>query len=464
MNYILAIVVQIVLIALNAVFAGTEIAVISVNEAKLKKLAEEGNKKAKRLLSLTKDQSKVLSTIQVAITLAGLLGSAFAADSFAEPLANAIINGAGIAPDSTGASAISILCMILLTIILAFFNIVFGEIIPKRIAMRRSEKMALGMSGLLKLVSVLFAPFVWLLTVTSNGILRIGGIKPGEEDNPVTEEEIVLMAEAGSEAGHIAESETELIQNVFDFKDKTAGESCTHRKDVIAVFTEESDKEWEKTIYGTRHGYYPVCGEDIDEVVGMLDTREYFRLKDKSRENVMKKAVRPVFFVHESMPANTLFFKMQKAREHVAIVLDEFGGMDGIITIRDLLELLVGDMTDKDETDEYTIAKTQDGGWEFNGLVPIEEAEEKTDITFNEEYKEGCETVSGYVCNVLGYVPADGASAQASDGKFNIAVTKVEKHRITGVVFTPEKSDIDEKENMDYNKGDDGEKADKEDK
>ena len=178
----------------------------------------------------------------------------------------------------------------------------------------------------------------------------------------------------------------------------------------------------------------------------------------------MKKAVRPVFFVHESMPANTLFFKMQKAREHVAIVLDEFGGMDGIITIRDLLELLVGDMTDKDETDEYTIAKTQDGGWEFNGLVPIEEAEEKTDITFNEEYKEGCETVSGYVCNVLGYVPADGASAQVSDGKFNIAVTKVEKHRITGVVFTPEKSDIDEKENMDYNKGDDGEKAEKEDK
>ena len=152
------------------------------------------------------------------------------------------------------------------------------------------------------------------------------------------------------------------------------------------------------------------------------------------------------------------------AGEHVAIVLDEFGGTDGIITIRDLLELLVGEMTDKDETDEYTIAKTQDGGWEFNGLVPIEEAEEKTDITFNEEYKEGCETVSGYVCNVLGYVPADGASAQASDGKFNIAVTKVEKHRITGVVFTPEKSDIDEKENMDYNKGDDGEKAEKEDK
>ena len=452
MPYVLAVFVQIVLIALNAIFAGTEIAVISVNEAKLKKLAEEGNKRAKRLLSLTKDQSKVLSTIQVAITLAGLLGSAFAADSFAEPLANAIVNGAGIAPDSTGASAIHILCMILLTIVLAFFNIVFGEIIPKRIAMRKSEKMALGMSGLLKVVSVLFAPFVWLLTVTSNGILRMIGIKPDDEDNPVTEEEIVLMAEAGSEAGHIAESETELIQNVFDFKDKTAGEACTHRKDVIAVFAGDSDKEWEETIYGTRHGYYPVCGEDMDEVVGMLDTRDYFRLQDRSRENVMKKAVHPVFFVHESMPANTLFYKMQNAREHVAIVLDEFGGTDGIITIRDLLELLVGEMTDKDEKDEFGVKQLEDGGWELIGLVPIEEAEEKTGITFPEENKEDCETVSGYVCNVLGYIPDDGTTASARDGNIVIDVTKVEQHRITGVVLhLEEKKPIDEEEKKDYN-------------
>ena len=446
---LIAALVQILLIALNAVFAGAEIAVISVNETKMKKMAEEGDKRAKRLLSLTTDQSKVLSTIQVAITLAGLLGSAFAADSFAEPLAQAII-GLGVT-SAGGQSAINILCVILITIILAFFNIVFGEIIPKRVAMSRAEKMALGISGVLKAVSVVFAPFVWLVTVTSNGILRLFGIKPGEEDNPVTEEEIVLMAEAGSEAGHIAESEAELVQNVFDFKDRTAGEACTHRKDVVAVFTGETDKEWEETIYGTRHGYYPVCGEDMDEVVGMLDTRVYFRMQDKSRENVMKQAVRPVFFVHESMPANTLFFKMQKAREHVAIVLDEFGGMDGIITIRDLLELLVGDMTDKDEQDEYSV-KQIEGGWELSGLVPIEEAEEKTGITFNEEYKEGCETVSGYVCNVLGYVPADGNTAQAQDGDIKIEVTKVEQHRIVGVILRQEKSSVVKKENSEYNK------------
>ena len=454
---LIAAVVQILLIALNAVFAGAEIAVISVNETKMKKMAEEGDKRAKRLLSLTTDQSKVLSTIQVAITLAGLLGSAFAADSFAEPLAQAII-GLGVT-SAGGQSAINILCVILITIILAFFNIVFGEIIPKRVAMRRAEKMALGISDVLKAVSVVFAPFVWLLTVTSNGILRLFGIKPGEEDNPVTEEEIVLMAEAGSEAGHIAESEAELVQNVFDFKDKTAGEACTHRKDVVAVFTGETDKEWKETIYGTRHGYYPVCGEDMDEVVGMLDTRVYFRMQDKSRENVMKQAVRPVFFVHESMPANTLFFKMQKAREHVAIVLDEFGGMDGIITIRDLLELLVGDMTDKDEQDEYSVKRIE-GGWELSGLVPIEEAEEKTGITFNEEYKEGCETVSGYVCNVLGYVPADGNTAQAQDGDIKIEVTKVEQHRIVGVILRQEKSSVDEKENSEYNKEGQGKDAD----
>ena len=166
-----------------------------------------------------------------------------------------------------------------------------------------------------------------------------------------------------------------------------------------------------------------------------------------------------MFFVHESMPANTLFFKMQKAREHVAIVLDEFGGMDGIITIRDLLELLVGDMTDKDEQDEYSV-KQIEGGWELSGLVPIEEAEEKTGITFNEEYKEGCETVSGYVCNVLGYVPADGNTAQAQDGDIKIEVTKVEQHRIVGVILRQEKSGVDEKENSEYNKEGQGKDAD----
>ena len=332
-----AIVLQIVLIFLNAVFAAAEIAVISFNENKLKKLADDGNKKAKRLISLTSHPTKFLSTIQVAITLAGLLGSAFAADFFAEPLAQAIINAAGI-ESSAGITAINTVCVIFITIVLAFFNITFGELVPKRVAMKWAEKYSLGISGVLKVVSVVFTPLVWLLTVSSNAVLRIFGIKKDEDDNTVTEEDIVLMAEAGSEKGQIDEKESELIQNVFDFKDNTAGEVCTHRKDVDIVFTGENDSKWEKTVYGSRHIYYPVCGKDADDVLGILNTKIYFRLKDKSRKNVMEKAVQQAVFVPENMPANELFYRMKDTKEHVMIVLDEYGGMSGIVTINDLLD------------------------------------------------------------------------------------------------------------------------------
>ena len=227
--------------------------------------------------------------------------------------------------------------------------------------------------------------------------------------------------------------------------DRDVAQFLRKSKKPVIVAVNKLDNNEEERIYD----FYEL---GMDEVVGMLDTRDYFRLQDRSRENVMKKAVHPVFFVHESMPANTLFYKMQNAREHVAIVLDEFGGTDGIITIRDLLELLVGEMTDKDEKDEFGVKQLEDGGWELTGLVPIEEAEEKTGITFPEENKEDCETVSGYVCNVLGYIPDDGATASARDGNIVIDVTKVEQHRITGVVLhLEEKKPIDEEEKKDYN-------------
>ena len=374
-----AIVLQIVLIVLNAVFAAAEIAVISFNENKLKKLADDGNKKAKRLISLTSHPTKFLSTIQVAITLAGLLGSAFAADFFAEPLAQAIINAAGI-ESSAGITAINTVCVIFITIVLAFFNITFGELVPKRVAMKWAEKYSLGISGVLKVVSVVFTPLVWLLTVSSNAVLRIFGIKKDEDDNTVTEEDIVLMAEAGSEKGQIDEKESELIQNVFDFKDNTAGEVCTHRKDVDIVFTHENDSKWEKTVYGSRHIYYPVCGKDADDVLGILNTKIYFRLKDKSRKNVMEKAVQQAVFVPENMPANELFYRMKDTKEHVMIVLDEYGGMSGIVTINDLLELLVGDMADKDEKSEYSIEKIADDKWHIIGLAPMEKVEEALDM------------------------------------------------------------------------------------
>ena len=416
-----AIILQFVLIFLNAVFASAEIAVISTNETKLQKMAERGDKRAKRLVKMTSQPARFLSTIQVAITLAGFLGSAFAADNFAGPLTNVLVK-AGLPLPS---SVINSICVILITLILAYFNIVLGELVPKRIAMKRAEKTALGISGVLRFVSVIFAPIVWLLTASTNGLLRLFGINPGEDEEEVTEEEIMMMAEAGSEKGSIDSEENELIKNIFEFKEQTVGEVCTHRKDTDLLFLSESDEEWAARIASTRHTYYPICGKGIDDIAGVLSTKDYFRLDDKSRENVMKKAVSAAVFVTENTPANTLFYKMKISREYFAVVVDEYGGMSGIVTMHDLLELLVGDLTEKDDKEEYEISRLSETEWEITGLAPIDKVEASLGVKLPEEESEHFETFGGYVCGMMGTLPEDGASFELSTEQMNVRVLSV---------------------------------------
>ena len=423
----LALILQVVLIFLNAIFASAEIAVISANPTKMEKLAEDGNKRAKRICRLTKNSSKFLSTIQVAITLASLLGSAFAADSFAGPLAAAIVG-----ETSPHFGTVSTVCMIAITLILSYFSIVFGELIPKRIAMRNPEKLSLFLSGILTFVSYAFAPFVWLLTVSANGILRMFGIKPEDGGEEVSEEEIMLMAEAGSEKGSIDEKENQFIQNIFEFKENDVGDVCTHRKDVDFLFERDDPEMWEDTIKQSNHTYYPVCGKDIDDVIGVLNTKIYFRLDDKSRENVREYAIMPPVFISETMPADDLFYRMKTTREYFAIVLDEYGGINGIVTLHDLLELLVGDLHEKGEAPEYEIKKIDDETWEVTGLAPFDEVIEAMEIKLPEEElaEDDYETFGGYVCEMLGAVPDDGATAECENDYVKVQVLNVNEHRI----------------------------------
>lgn len=436
-----AIILQFVLIFLNAVFASAEIAVISTNETKLQKMAERGDKRAKRLVKMTSQPARFLSTIQVAITLAGFLGSAFAADNFAGPLTNVLVKSGLPLP----ASVINSICVILITLILAYFNIVLGELVPKRIAMKRAEKTALGISGVLRFVSVIFAPIVWLLTASTNGLLRLFGINPGEDEEEVTEEEIMMMAEAGSEKGSIDSEENELIKNIFEFKEQTVGEVCTHRKDTDLLFLSESDEEWAARIASTRHTYYPICGKGIDDIAGVLSTKDYFRLDDKSRENVMKKAVSAAVFVTENTPANTLFYKMKISREYFAVVVDEYGGMSGIVTMHDLLELLVGDLTEKDDKEEYEISRLSETEWEITGLAPIDKVEASLGVKLPEEESEHFETFGGYVCGMMGTLPEDGASFELSTEQMNVRVLNVEDRCIKRVIVTLPERKAEEK-------------------
>ena len=336
-NILWQILLQVLLIGLNAIFACAEIAVLSVNETKLERMAADGNRKAARLRKLTVQPARFLATIQVAITLSGFLGSAFAADNFSELLVNWLVDLGVKVPVKT----LDTVSVILITIILSYFTLIFGELVPKRLAMKKPEQLSLAMSGLISTISKFFAPLVWLLTVSVNGVLRLLHIDPDGNEDEVSEEEIRMMVDAGGERGAIDREEQNFIQNVFEFDDLTADEIATHRTDVDLLWLDETPEQWAETIRGSRHSMYPMCQESVDQVVGVLNTKDYFRLTDHSREAILAQAVKPAYFVPETVKADVLFRNMKSRRIRFAVVLDEYGGLSGIVTITDLLEQLV---------------------------------------------------------------------------------------------------------------------------
>lgn len=393
--------VQVILIALNAVFASAEIAVLSVNDAKLERMAAQGDKKARRLQRLTAEPARFLSTIQIAITLSGFLGSAFAADGFSEPLVEWAISLGATLPRKT----LEKTAVIIITLILSYFTLIFGELVPKRIAMKKSESLALALSGLLSGISAVFKPIVWLLSVSTNGVLRLCGIDPHEDDEAVSEEEIRIMVDEGGEKGTIDREEQKLIRNVFEFDDLTAGEIATHRTDVDILLTEDDDESWASEIHDSRHTLYPVCDGSHDNVIGIVNAKDYFRLDDKRRENVMSRAMSEPYFVPESIKADVLFKNMKRERRKMAVVLDEYGGMAGIITLNDLVGELVGDFEDIEDEHEG-IESLGDGRFILRGNIALRELEDVTGISFDTE---DSDTFTGVAFEAMGMVLGDGA-------------------------------------------------------
>lgn len=425
-----AVILQVVLIALNAVFASAEIAVISMNETKLKKMAEDGNKKAVKLSKLTEQPARFLSTIQVAITMAGLLGSAFAAENFAGPVVEVLVNLGIHAPEKVMRSVV----VLLITVILAYFNLVFGELVPKRIAMKKTEALALGMAGMLYGVSKIFAPLVFLLTISTNCVLRLIGIDPEEQEEQVSEEEIRMLLTTGNEQGNIDAQETEMIQNVFEFDDISVLELCTHRLDVVYLSLEDDDSQWEETIHESRHTFFPVCGESIDDIRGVLNTKDYFRMRGKSREYIMEHAVDQINLVPETMKANLLFQNMQKSRNYFAAVIDEYGGISGIITLHDLMEALVGELYETEETPApLAVEKIGENIWKIRGYADLEDVADALDMKLPTDTYD---TFSGFICGLIGKVPRNGDQFTCSYESLEIQVHTVENHRVMETTVT----------------------------
>ncbi|MBQ6787765.1 MAG: HlyC/CorC family transporter [Lachnospiraceae bacterium] len=421
---------QVVLIMLNAIFACAEIAVISMNDNKLAKMAADGDKRAIRLEKLTNQPARFLATIQVAITLSGFLGSAFAAENFSGVLVDWII-GLGV---TVPAKVLDSIAVVFITIVLSYFTLVFGELVPKQVAMRKAEPLALGLSSLISGIATIFAPLVSFLTFSTNSVLRILGIDPNAEEESVSEEEIRMMVDVGSEKGTIDHEEKEFIQNVFEFDDLSADEIITHRTDVVMLDMNDSMDSWKETIYANRHTLYPVCDGTADKIIGILNSKDYFRMEDKTRENIMANAVKPAYFVPDTVKADTLFRNMKKGHHVLAVVLDEYGGMSGIITMNDLVEQLVGDLGDAlEDMETVPILKLDENKWEIQGTALLEEISTVLGVSLcGEEY----DTFNGYILHELGSIPEDGAVVEVETAGLHISAARIENHQVeTAIVY-----------------------------
>lgn len=416
---------QLVLIAVNALFAATEIAVISLNETKVRRMAEGGDRKAAKMLRMVTEPTGFLSTIQICITLAGFLGSAFAADNFSDKLVNWLINDcevSGVSP-----SALDTISVIIITLVLSYFTLVLGELVPKRIAMKRSESIARAVSGLMIAMTAALRPIIWLLTVSTNGVLRLCGIDPEDNAEEVSEEEIIMMLDEGEEAGSIESGEKELIKNVFSLNDTTAEDIMVHRSQVAFLKRDDARTTLLNEIAESGYSRFPVYGENIDDIVGILYAKTYLTAQSRGERCEMKDFLMPPRFVHASTHINRILLDMQREHAHMAVVVDDYGGVIGIITLEDILEELVGEIWDESDEVIENIRERSDGSYDINGSTRLSDMCESIGCSIDSE----ADTVGGWVTEMLGGIPESGESFEC--GGMHVTVESTDKRRVLKV-------------------------------
>lgn len=420
-------VLQIILIILNAIFSNAEISIIAMNDAKIKQMAEDGDKRAQKAAMLIEQPAKFLETIQVAVTFAQLISGAFVAVYFGEILKDILMKKIAVWNVSLSEQTVLALMIIVTAILLTYINLLFGEILPKRVAMSKSEDIDLKTAGVLFFFAKIFTPLAALLGLSSNLFLRLIGINPEEEQEVVTEEEIRMMLAEGKEQGTIQNEESKLIQNVFEFNDTTAEQVSTRRRDLVCLNLEDTAEEWEKTIRECRFSHFPIIDSNQEDVVGILDTKDYFRSEDKSKNYVMEHAVDKPYFVPENMKANILFANMKQTRIYFAVVLDEYGGMSGIVTLHDLVEALVGELEEEEmPAKPEDIEKMAESVWKIQGCAQLDEVSEALGVEFPEVF----DTFSGFVWDAIGRVPAEGEKFSLEANGLRIDVKNIKNHMV----------------------------------
>ncbi len=412
-----------ILILINAFFSATEIAVITLNDNKVRKDAEEGNQIAGKLLRLIEEPGSFLATIQVGVTLAGFLSSAFAADIFADRLYQAI---------NVDLPIVKTASVIVITIILAYFSLVFGELVPKRIAQHNPEKLANAVAGIITMLRKVMKPFVFLLNGSTNLVLRLLHIDPTVTSRIVTEEEIRMMIDVGREAGNIHEEEKEMINKIFEFNDKEVSEIMTHRTGIVSLDVEADYDEVLELAVHEKYTRIPVYEDNVDNIIGVLHIKDllYHAAEGFDGPFSLRQMIRPPVFVPESKNIDELFRDMQRDHTQMAIAIDEYGGTAGIVTIEDLLEEIVGNIQDEYDEEELEIERKDDQHWIASGQADLDEVGTAINVEFPDD---DFETLGGLVINLLGRIPEENELPEVSWEDIHFKVLAMDEKRIAKV-------------------------------
>jgi len=411
------IIAMLVCLAFSAFFSSSETAFTSFNRTRMKNKAEEGNKKAALVLKMSENYDKLLSTLLVGNNIVNIALSSIATVWFIKLFANS--------PVESYASTIS-------TAVITIVVLIFGEITPKSLAKDHPEGWAMGVARFLNFLMIVLTPINFIFMMWKKLVNKI--FKPNEED-AVTEGEVLTLVDEAHEDGSIDEYNKELIENIFEFDDLTAGEIATHRMDITMLSIEDTVEDWESTINNSRFSRYPVYTESVDNIIGILDARAYFRLENKERDAILREAVTPAYFVPETVKADVLFKNMKAKKESFAVVLDEYGGVRGIITLTDLVECIVGEFTenDEDESEEELITVLEENKWQINGTAAIADVEDAIGIKIEDE---DSDTFGGYVLGIYGSVPDDGSTFDLSTESLNISIESIKDHKIEKAIVS----------------------------
>ena len=444
-SIIVQIVILFALILVNAFFAMSEMAIVTLNDNKIDKMAEQGNKKAKQIKKLTENTSSFLSTIQVGVTLAGFLTSATASQSFAGMLTDALSKTA--IADVIPMGIINGFSTVIITLIMSYFSLVLGELVPKKVAMSKPEKMAFMAAPILVFVAKVTNPIVRFLAFSTNGVLRLIGIDPHADEEVVTEEEIRMMVDVGGEKGVIEDTQIEMINNIFEFDDIDVADIMTHRTDMVCIDDDEPLSEAVKLSIENGFSRIPVFEEDPDDIVGIVYIKDFLKYVGTNlpKTKTVKDMMRPAYYVPETKRCGELFTEMTEKRVQMAVVVDEYGGTAGIVTLEDLLESIVGNIQDEYDQEDEEISIINDTTFEVDGITDIEEVEEHTGKTFPEgDY----DTIGGYIISVLGFLPEDGQMNEVQFENVKFTVLNVEERRIgkVKVEILPEEKKEEETE------------------